>query len=313
MRGLRLPAGAAFLLVSWLLWRDGVVLYSIVPPRMPAPEDGKVLNGIYVNDYFDLSFPLPEGWTEAEPGPAPSDCGYYVLGSSVPRLELSAAILIAAQDMFFATGTASARSRGGASNGSGSSESRSPSLAGTGEIAHGFRQAMSEIDGMTIDREPSEVKIAGRLLHRVDFSGVGLYRAMFTTAIRCHAVSFNLTARDPDRLANLALSMNKLSVAGKMKIEAPPCVENYATPENLLRRVEPVSAGPKFTPVPVRLIIDTQGSVKHVHVIHASPGQRKNIEEALRQWRFRPYRMNGHALEIETGLTLQFTRSEPDG
>jgi hypothetical protein len=37
---------------------------------------------------------------------------------------------------------------------------------------------------MTIDREPTEARLGGRLFHRVDFSGVGLYRAMFVTEIR---------------------------------------------------------------------------------------------------------------------------------
>jgi len=42
---------------------------------------------------------------------------------------------------------------------------------------------------MTIDREPSEMRIVNRDVWRVDFSGVGLYRAMFVTEIRCHLVS----------------------------------------------------------------------------------------------------------------------------
>jgi hypothetical protein len=303
MRRLLLLPGAALLLASWLPWRYSAVPDGAVASRMPAPEDGRVLNGIYVNDYFDLSFPLPEGWIEGEPGPDPSDAGYYVLSSLIPKPELSATILIAAQDMFFAP-KSPGESQGDVPRGATSRDGPSVDLAG---MARDFRQAMAKVDGMTIDREPSEVKIADRLLQRVDFSGVGLYRATFTTAIRCHAVSFNLTARDPDQLASLAFSVDKLSAAGKPKVHMPPCVENYATPENLPQRVEPVPAGPKFTPVPVRFIIDAQGGVKQVHVIHASPEQRKNIEEALRQWKFRPYQLNGHAVEIETGVVFRFT------
>lgn len=295
MHRLLLLAGVALLLAGWLLWRYGAVSYSIETPHVPAPEDGRVRNGVYVNDYFDLSFPLPEGWTAGEPGPDPSDAGYYVLSSLIPKLELSATILIAAQDMFFAPRPHGDVVHGDLSHGD------------LSEMVGDLRRAMSEIGGMTIDREPAEVKIADRLLHRMDYSGVGLYRTAFTTAIRCHAVSFNLTARDPDRLANLAISMDRLSDAGKQKVEAPPCIENYATPENLFRRVEPVPAGPKFTSVPVRLVIDAQGGVKRVHVIHASPEQRRNIEEALRQWKFRPYRSNGRAVEIETGVVFRFS------
>jgi hypothetical protein len=42
-------------------------------------------------------------------------------------------------------------------------------------------------------------------------------------------------------------------------------------------------------------------------VIHASPGQRQSIEQALHQWKFKPYRSDGRAVEIETGLTFRFS------
>jgi hypothetical protein len=284
MRRLLLPAGVAILLAGGLLWRYDAVPFGIVAANMPVPEDGKVVNGIYVNDYFDLSFPLPEGWTEGEPGPEPSNFGYYVLRSLIPRADLNASILIAAQDMFFARG----------------------SHGDIAEVVHDFRQAMSEVNGMTIDREPAEVKIGDRLLYRVDYSGVGLYRStFFTAAVRCHAVSFNLTARSPDALANLALSMDKLSAAGKSKT-VPQCVENYATPENLVQRVEPVTVGPNAI-IPVRLVIDHEGGVKHIHVINARPAQRRSIEEALHQWKFKPYRLNERTVEVETGVVFRFS------
>jgi outer membrane biosynthesis protein TonB len=62
-----------------------------------------------------------------------------------------------------------------------------------------------------------------------------------------------------------------------------------------------------FVPIPVRIIVGTAGRVKHVHVIHASAEQRRSIEEALRQWTFKPYQLNGRTVEIETGLVFRFT------
>src|SRR5258708_14857520 len=289
---LLLGVGVATSLASWLGWRYGAVTlpYGTVMSPMPIPEDGKVLGGIYVNDYFDLSYPLPEGWTEGLQGPDPSDTGYYVLSELIPQSDPAAAIMITAQDMLFA----------------------SNSHRNIAEMVHDFRQAMSEADVMTIDREPTEVKVADRLLYRVDFSGVGLYRATFTTESRCHAVSFNLTSRDPELLADLALSVDKLSSARKRDSGAPVpyCIENYAVPENLLQRVEPTPVGPKFMPIPVRIIVDTEVGVKHVHVIRATPEQRKSIEDALRQWKLKPYRLNGRAVEIETGLMFRFSVAE---
>jgi Gram-negative bacterial TonB protein C-terminal len=289
---LLLGVGVATSLASWLGWRYGAVTwpYGTVISPIPIPEDGKVLGGIYVNDYFDLSYPLPEGWTEGLRGPDPSDTGYYVLSELIPQLDPPASIMIVAQDMFFA----------------------SKSGGNIAEMVHEFRQAMAEVDGMTIDREPTEVKVADRLLYRVDFSGVGLYRATFTTESRCHAVSFNLTSRDPELLGSLAFTVDKLSSARKRDSGAPVpyCIENYAIPENVLQRVEPAPVGPKFMPIPVRIIVDIEGGVKQVHVIRATPEQRKSIEDALRQWKFKPHRLNGRAVEIETGLMFRFTVAE---
>jgi Gram-negative bacterial TonB protein C-terminal len=144
----------------------------------------------------------------------------------------------------------------------------------------------------------------------VDFSGVGLYRATFATALRCHAVSFNLTARNPELLQDLAMGMEKLSLAGKRGSNVPYCMANYAAPDNLLRRVEPLPVGPRFAPIPVRIVVDAQGQVKHVHVIRATAGQRGSIEDALRQWKFKPYRLGGRPVEIETGLVFRFAGAD---
>jgi hypothetical protein len=278
--------GVAAVFAGWLTWHYGAVtfVYGPVTPQTPTPEDGRVLSENYINEYFDLSFPLPEGWTEGDAGPDPSDTGYYVLRSLVPKSELNATILIAAQDLFFA-------------------DKRYADMA---EMARDFRQAMSEVDGMTIDREPAEIKVDDRIFYRVDFSGVGLYRASFATAIRCHAVSFNLTATSPELLENVALSIDRMSARAGKAASFPLCIENYAVPDNLVKKVEPVPAGARFVPIPVRIIIDTAGAVKHIHVIRAGDEQRRNIEEALYQWKFKPYRVDGRAVEVETGLLFKF-------
>ena len=48
---LLIGVGVAASLASWLGWRYGAVtwLHGTVVSRMPVPEDGKVLGGIYVS------------------------------------------------------------------------------------------------------------------------------------------------------------------------------------------------------------------------------------------------------------------------
>jgi hypothetical protein len=81
----------------------------------------------------------------------------------------------------------------------------------------------------------------------------------------------------------------------------PECLKDYAS-ENIVSRVEPEGVGAKAVSIPVRMIVAVDGSVKHVHVIRASAAQRRNIEEAVRQWKFKPYVKQGHPVEVETGV-----------
>jgi hypothetical protein len=246
------------------------------------PEDVKVADGVFVSDYFDLSYRVPDGWTEGLAGPDPSQSGYYVLGMWAPKHDFAGTVLVVAQDMFFAPDTSDS----------------------VKNVVAEFRQVISTVDGMTIDREPAPVNVAGHPGYRVDFSGVGLFRSMFAMEIRCHVVTFNLTSRDPELLASLVSSLDHLdSVRKETSDPVPECVKDYAS-ENVVHRVEPHSVGTKTVSIPVRMIVATDGSVKQVHVIRASAAQRRNIEEAVRQWKFKPHVGQGHPVEVETGMVF---------
>ena len=266
----------------------GAVLYGALPSSRDAkivqsanPQDVKVIDGVFVSDYFNLSYRLPDGWTEGLAGPPPSQSGYYVLGTWAPKRDFAGTILVVAQDVFFAP---------------------DPSDDVKNAVAE-FRQVMSAVDGMTIDREPAPVSVGGHPGYRIDFSGVGLFRSMFAIEIRCHVVTFNLTSRDPELLASLARSLDDLASVRKeeMSDPVPECLKDYAS-ENIVSRVEPEGVGAKAVSIPVRMIVATDGSVKHVHVIRASATQRRNIEEAVRQWKFKSYVKQGHPVEVETGV-----------
>jgi len=83
-------------------------------------------------------------------------------------------------------------------------------------------------------------------------------------------------------------------------------MKDYAARENVLHKIKPVAAGPRFMPIPVRIVIGSDGRVEHVHVIRATAEQRKSIEDAVRQWRLKPYEVSGHAVALETGLVFEF-------
>jgi hypothetical protein len=280
MRRTRRLGVLACLLIAWA-WHQG----SAVEP-MPRPGDGMLANGLYTNKYFRLSYRLPSGWAEAVAGPGPSHSGYYVLATFAPAGELTGTIVITAQDAFFAA----------------------PELGDVVEAARAFAGSMSKVEGMTIDRQPSPIAIAGRDFSRVDFSGVGLFRSTLFTRSRCHLVSFNFTAKSPELLAALVLSLDKIGDARDAAAARsdPVCIRDRASPQHLLTKVDPAASGPTFTPIPVRLIIGNDGGVKHVHVIRATVEQRDSIEGALGQWKLKPHAIDGRATEIETGLMIEF-------
>jgi len=278
-----LAAMLASVLAAALAWRYGeAILTFAVTSAMPDPQDGRVTGDSYTNPYFGLSYPLPKGFAEGLAGPDPSHSGYYVLANLVSQAEGAGTILIAAQDTFF-------------------DEARRD-LA---EAASETRDTMAQIDGMSIDREPAEIMIgrqpASRSAWRIDFNGVGLYRAMVITEMRCHLVSITLTAPDPQARETLASSLDQIVLAAGRD---PVCIRDYAAGNQLIRKVAPTDMAPSSIPIPARIIIGSDGAVRHVHVIRATDGQRKSIEPALRQWTFKPHTINGRAVEVETGLAL---------
>ena len=263
------------------------VLLAIEPGAIAAdpadfdPEQGAVVDGAYLNPYFGMRYPLPAGW---KPGPQParpSYGGYYVLSTPVPPKDTKATILIAAQDNFFAD------------------KPIGDAKVALADLAHSFQA------GETAKAEISSTTIAGHTFARLNIEASPLSRVVFATNIRCHAVILAFTSADRDRLAQLAASLGRLSLSAAST--APPvCVRDYATAQTVRRRVEPIIRGPQFVKVSVRIVIGSDGKMKHIHVIRAVPAQQQSIVDALAQWEFQLYRRNGRAVASETGLTFEF-------
>jgi hypothetical protein len=120
-----------------------------------------------------------------------------------------------------------------------------------------------------------------------------------------------LTSRDTGLLEKLVLALDKMNLPAEVSPTAgtgggavPVCVQDYARDENLITRVDPVFTERRFNPVPVRIIIDREGKIKHIHFLSAFPDQAKAITDALRQWRFKRYLLKGQPVEVETGLSF---------
>jgi hypothetical protein len=261
----------------------------------PLPESGQVVKDVYRNAYFGLAFQLPTDWSENYSGPPPSDSGTYVLILSGPSARFKGAsratLLVQAHDLFF-----------------------SPSQAGNAmELAAYAKDVLEPF--YVVERSPIEVKIANRSFVRFDYKSevAGLHWVVLTTAIRCHAVQFIFTSSDVELLESLIKEMDQTQLPPEARDETTPvCIAGYATPARVTNRVDPVMSGKqRFNPIPVRIIIDRRGRVRHTHVISAFPEQAASISDALTQWTFTPYEVNGQRVEVETGILFGYAPPWP--
>ena len=53
--------------------------------------------------------------------------------------------------------------------------------------------------------------------------------------------------------------------------------------------------------------ISRDGTIENLHVISGHPMLVGAAVEAVRQWRYRPYLLNGQPVEVETQIMVNFT------
>ncbi len=285
----KVPSGVILVKGAWASASDSVT---------PLPEGGAITNGVLTNQYFGISYALPPNWTEKYEGPPPSESGLYVLAQLSPTEAFKGpargTILMTAQDMFL-----------------------TPLPAKNALELVNFSRKHLQAD-YQVEMAPTFTKIGGRpFTFFAYWSPVAqLHWYVLNTEIRCHAIEIVLSSRDTKLLENLTLDLNKMKLPdgaspteGNGGGEFPVCVKDYAEGDNVLAHVDPVFTGHRFNSVPVRIIIDKEGKIKHVHYLSAFPDQAKVIGDALAQWRFRPYQKDGKPVEVETGIMFGMART----
>lgn len=267
-----LPAGVILVKGAWS---------SAAGAASPLPEDGAVSNGNYGNAYFGLEYAFGADWAQRYEGPPPSESGYYVLAQIEPRNPARSSgqshVLIAAQDLFFAL---------------------SPARDAL-ELVHYYQEHLGS--DYRVQRAPGKVRVANRDFVRFDYfsPAAGLQWHVLATEIRCHVVLFTFTGSDAEVARRL---IDRMGTMPQPAGNSPVCVKDYASPGTLMEREDPVFSQPRFNSVPVRIVIDSHGRVKHIHFLSAFPDQAKSIADALSHWRFKPLIVDGEPAEVETGL-----------
>jgi hypothetical protein len=283
----KVPEGVILVKGAWSSASDSVT---------PVPEGSSVDNGIFRDPYFGMSFALAPGWAKSYDGPPPSDSGRYVTAqlrfadgpkTDSHRERARGSILITAQDMFF---------------------TRLPATNALQLVTYMKDNLQADYK---LEEPPTPTEIGGRpfTFYAYWSPAAELHWYVLATEIRCHTVEIVLTSRDTKLLANLVLDLNQMTLPAETNPTAgtgggafPVCVKDYARDENMTARVDPLFTEHRVNPVPVRIIIDKDGKMKHIHFLSAFPDQAKAITDALGQWKFKPYLQDGHPVEVETGI-----------
>ncbi len=79
----------------------------------------------------------------------------------------------------------------------------------------------------------------------------------------------------------------------------------------LIKRVQPTYppaalAAHAEGAVQIEAIIDKEGNVTNLKVLSGSAVLARAAVEAVRQWRYKPYYLNGEPVEIQTQITVNF-------
>jgi Gram-negative bacterial TonB protein C-terminal len=281
----KVPTGVILVKGAWSSASDSVT---------PVPEESRVTNGVLSDPYFGIKFILPSGWAKGYDGPPPSDTGRYILthlraadSHTAGTGSITGSILISAQDMFF-----------------------TPLPATNALQLVNYMKDTLQAD-YQLEQPLTATKIAGRpFTFFAYWSPVAqLHWYVVATQIRCHALEIVLSSRDTKLLAGLLRDLDKMTLPAEASLTAgtgggdfPVCMKDYASNENIRAKVDPVFTEHRDNSVPVRIIIDQKGKVKHVHFVSAFPEQAKAITDALFQWRFKPHLQNGQPVEVETGI-----------
>jgi hypothetical protein len=276
--------------------KDTILVRGAVPSASdgvtPVPEAVAIKDNILTDKYFKLSYALPAGWTQKFSGPPPSDSGHYTLAEFVPAESTNGQIKghmeLFAQDMFF-------------------------TVLPAANALQMVNYSKNHLQGdYKVELKPTETRIGGKpfTFYAYWSPSAELHWYILATEIRCHTIQVVMTSSDTKLLQSLVQGLDKMTLpeeasptGGHGGGDVPVCIKNYAT-DNVLERVDPILTEHRYSVIPVRIVIDTEGKVKYIHFLRAFSEQEKAITAALKQWKFRPYEQDGKRFEVETGLTF---------
>jgi TonB family protein len=318
MKRWRLGAFAAVIVAPALAFGQSGPQPSIDASSMLRFDNGVIANGIYSNECLGFSFPIPAGW-EVNQGVTPNGEAKHLLGNSLALLSLRQLQGHSVVGMIILNAWEATRPDE-------SAEDYVKNAVGTQVRSH------ADDANRELTRDAFDVEYGGRHFVRSDYktvlkNGSLLHLSYVYTRFRGYFIGETLALASPeglDQSANFLATVsfqedrvNLRCVAGQEQTsEYPQRVRVLQGVETglLVKKVPP--AYPENAriariqgSVVLKALIDKDGNIEDLTLISGHPMLAPAAIEAVKQWKYKPYLLNGQPVKVETQIVVNFQLS----
>ena len=288
------------------------------PSAAPAYENGALTDNLYSNECLGFSYPIPAGWHVNTQMIGADATAKHLPGGGLALLVVDREKDGALADRIVLT----ARDAGSGSPPT-AQEFVSNSVRAQINADQKHREALRDVHA---------VDYAGKHFFRSEYKQTGertVYSGFVYTKFRGHYLGATLIAGSAEELEEAANSLQRASFREDER--NAKCVDTAAgapatASAQRIRVSEKVSQGlliksvnPPYPEearhghiqgqVVLKVLIDMEGNVESVSLVSGHPLLAPPAIEAVKQWKYKPFLLEGKPSEVETQIVVNFTLS----
>ena len=281
----------------------------------PGPGDGTIVSNTYANEFLGFWFPIPDGWQvnresvgaerEGEAKRTPEGGLELLVVDQHTARPFRNRIVVTTLDAVGLSAT-------------------------TREYVSKFVKVQVGRDGRELVRDSTDVELAGRHFFRADYKqpvpGGAMAEAFVCTKFSGYFLGWTFVAGSPEELEGLVSSLQRLSFRDEQTPlfgiigSRPPVGSARPTRIRVSTRVSEGLLIKKIEPeypdrarqnriegtVVLGAVIDKNGDVGQLSVVSGPALLVPAALEAVRQWKYKPYLLNGEPLAMQTQVSVLF-------
>lgn len=307
-----------FLFTSLLFVSSLIAAQEAKTAAPPKPASGSFDQNTYTNEFFGFSYPLTEEWTESsvarDNANAPNGTYFLFMGDRHIGRRFMNRVVITADDASHYT----------------------MSLQ---EYVSKFAHAQVR-HGNELLRDAYSVDLSGSHFYRADykesFAGGALHKSFVCTEHNGFLLGWTFVAESEQELNDLVNTLQHISLwrhdthqtekpANTVLQTPPPPLPSTKRPTRIrvsarvaegilaqtVKPIYPDEAKKNHVQgmVVLKALLSQSGDVKDLTLISGDPLLAPAAIEAVKQWKYRPYLLNGQPIEVETQILVKFQLS----